>query len=78
MGECSMNWHPVTATMLQTDCKTYQISRSGLNSGKFTYRAWFRPENKILATVGCYDESGDRAAALTECKQACEVYNGAL
>ena len=76
MGEHAMNWQPVTATMLQTDCTTYQISQSGLNSGKLTYRAWLRPENKILAELQVWDESGERAAALSECKQACEVHDG--
>jgi len=66
-----LKWEALTSTMLQTSCKRYQISRGPLEAGKFTYRAWLRAENKILASVQCYNEAGDRAAAVAECKEAC-------
>lgn len=66
-----LKWESVTQSMLQSGDGNYQISRGNETAGKFTYRAWFRPENKILATVQCFNEAGDRAAATEECKAAC-------
>lgn len=75
MGERDeMIFKPVSATMQQSDCGQYQISRSPLSGGKFTYRAWFRPDNKILTTVEACDESGDRAAAVAECQVRCDEH----
>ena len=69
-----MQWVPVTQAMLQSEDSNYQISRGNETAGKFTYRAWYRPENAILTTVQCFNESGDRAAAVVECKEACEKH----
>lgn len=71
-----MRWEAVTQTMLQSSDGKYQISRGPIEAGKFTYRAWFRSENKILETVQCFDEVGDRAAAVEECKAACLQHSG--
>ena len=67
-----MNFQPISNTLLQSDDGQYQISRGpGPTADKFTYRAWHRPTNTVLAKVDCWDEAGDRAAAVGECKQAC-------
>jgi len=69
-----LKWEAVTSTMLQSSDGRYQISRSPEAAGKFLYRAWHRPDNTIITTVQCFNESGDRAAAVVECKEACEKH----
>lgn len=70
-----LNWEAVTSTMLQSSDGRYQISRSPEAAGKFLYRAWHRPDNTIITTVQCFNESGDRAAATEECKAACLAHS---
>ena len=71
-----MIWHTVSNTLIQSDGAEYQISRGpGTASGTFTYRAWHRKTNGILATVNCVDEHAERAKAVAECKAACEAHS---
>lgn len=67
-----MKFLPVSETMQQSECGQYQLSRTPKPTGsKHTYRAWHRPTNELLREVTVYDEPGDRAAAIAECKEAC-------
>jgi hypothetical protein len=70
-----ITWKTISDTMLQSDDidATYQISRSSKQGGRFIYRAWHRRTNRILAAIECVDERGDRAAAVRDCKAACEM-----
>lgn len=68
-------WSAVTQTMLQSSCGRYQVSRSPDGKERFLYRAWHRPDNTIITTVQCFNESGDRAAATEECKAACLAHS---
>ena len=70
----AITWKPVTATMIQSDDvdHTYQISRTPKKEhGRYTYRAWHRATSTIVAAAECFDEAGDRAAAISVCKEAC-------
>lgn len=70
----TLEWETVTATMLQSKCKTYQISRgASANSSKFIYRSYHRPTNTVLCELECWNEQAERAAATMECKAACEA-----
>lgn len=73
----NMEFEAVSHTMQQSKDREYQISRADASvRGKFIYRAWLRKENLILLEIEAWDESGDRAAAVQECKLACLAHRG--
>jgi hypothetical protein len=69
-----MKFSSISSTLLQSDDARYQISRGpGPTPSKYTYRAWRRADNHILATVDVWDEAEERKRAVDECKAACRA-----
>lgn len=68
-----IDWKNKSETMLESVDKVYQISRSPLENGRLTYRAWRRSHNEILTEVSCFNTAEERADAVAKCKAVCEL-----
>lgn len=68
-----MNWRRLSDTLLETECKTFQIGRAPVHCGRITYRAWRRKTNTILLAMDADDTPEDRKRAVSRCKEVCEA-----
>ena len=73
-----MKWRRATETMLESECRVFQISRTPVPvGGSHIYRLWRRATNDVLLALTALDEPVSRAEAVTACKaKAEELANG--
>lgn len=68
-----MNWNRVTETMLESDCRVFQISRTPTPvAGKHVYRLWRRATNDVLLALTTHDDPDSRQRAVAKCKAMAE------
>lgn len=68
-----MKWKRVGDTMLESDCRVFQISRTP-PPGSPTYRLWRRATNDVLLAVTAGDDEASRRAATDKCKALAEAF----
>lgn len=66
-------WRRVTETMLESDDRVFQISRTPVPvGGSHIYRLWRRVTNDVLLALTALDEPESRAQAVASCKEKAE------
>lgn len=66
-----MRFARVTPTMLESECRRYQISRTPCAvAGTHIYRLWLRENSEVLLALTVMDTEDDRRAAVERCKLA--------
>ena len=68
-----MDWSRVTETMLESDCRVFQISRTPTPvGGKHIYRLWRRATSDVILAMTVQDDPESRQRAVAKCKAMAE------
>ena len=68
-----IRWRRATETMLESEDRVFQISRTPVPvGGSHIYRLWRRATNEVLLALTALDEPDSRAQAVAACKQKAE------